>query len=183
MGTWGCMMGVWGNPGVTLSAASVKDTLTVLKALVQEVETPLFSSGTQGFIQWVLQRGVLVNPAQAMDLKKVQAEGQELLAAMGMGSKTALHHIPVWGALQACLQTIFGSQSALAAAAGAVYGSPVGQMTAAGETDDLGDSVEVIPAEPLGSPDKSADTSREATSEGVSLPGGRGADLRFLICG
>ena len=34
-----------------------------------------------------------------------------------------------------------------------MYGSPVGQTTATGETDKLGDCVEVILAEPLGSLD------------------------------
>jgi len=44
---------------------------------------------------------------------------------------------------------------------GTVYGSPVGQTTATGETDKLGDCVEVILAEPLGSLDISADTGGE----------------------
>lgn len=77
--------------------ASVKDMVKVLKVLAQEIEAPLFSSSTEGFMQWMLQRDMLVNPAQAMDLEKVQTEGQELLATMGMGSKIALQHIPIWG--------------------------------------------------------------------------------------
>ena len=64
------------NAGITLSAASIKDTVIVLKVL----EIPLSSSSTEGFTRWMLQRDLLVNPVQAMDLEKVQAAGQELLA-------------------------------------------------------------------------------------------------------
>ena len=50
---------------------------------------------------------------------------------------------------------------------GAVYGSPMGQTTAAGETDKLGDSVEVISVEPPGSPDISADAGGEPDEKKV----------------
>ena len=62
----------------------------------REVEAQLSSRRKEGFIQWMLQSS-LVNPVQAMDLEKVQAAGQKLLAAVGTGSNTALQHIPVWG--------------------------------------------------------------------------------------
>ena len=68
------------NAGITLSAASIKDTVIVLKVLAREIEIPLSSSSTEGFTRWMLQRDLLVNPVQAMDLEKVQAAGQELLA-------------------------------------------------------------------------------------------------------
>ena len=87
--------GAWGKPGITLTTASVKDTVKVLKVPAREVEMPFSSSSTEGFIQWMLQRGLLVNPVQAMDLEKVQAVDQELLAAVGTGSNTALQHIPM----------------------------------------------------------------------------------------
>lgn len=95
--------GAQGNPGIILLSVSVKDTETVVKVLAREVEMPLFSSGTEGFIRWMLQRGLLVNPVRAMELEKFQASGQELLATTGMGSKAMLHHIPPRGALQVCL--------------------------------------------------------------------------------
>ena len=103
--------GAGGKPGITLTTASVKDTVKVLKVPAREVEMPFSSSSTEGFIQWMLQKGFLVNPAQEMDLEKVQAVGQELLAAAGTGSKMALQHIPGWGALQAGLRRIRESRS------------------------------------------------------------------------
>ena len=60
----------------------------------REVEAQLSSRRKEGFIQWMLQSS-LVNPVQAMDLEKVQAAGQKLLAAVGTGSNTALQHIPM----------------------------------------------------------------------------------------
>lgn len=42
--------GAQGNPGIILLSVSVKDTETVVKVLAREVEMPLFSSGTEGFI-------------------------------------------------------------------------------------------------------------------------------------
>ena len=67
--------GAWGKPGITLTTASVKDTVKVLKVLAQEAEALFSSSSTGGFVQWMLQRVLLVNPVQAMDLEKVQAVG------------------------------------------------------------------------------------------------------------
>ena len=83
------------NPDLTMSMATVKDTVKVLKVLAQEAEALFSSSSTGGFVQWMLQRVLLVNPVQAMDLEKVQAAGQKLLAAVGTGSNTALQHIPM----------------------------------------------------------------------------------------
>ena len=66
--------GAWGKPGITLTTASVKDTVKVLKVPAREVEAQLSSRRKEGFIQWMLQSS-LVNPVQAMDLEKVQAVG------------------------------------------------------------------------------------------------------------
>jgi len=63
------------NPDLTMSMATVKDTVKVLKVLAQEAEALFSSSSTGGFVQWMLQRVLLVNPVQAMDLEKVQAVG------------------------------------------------------------------------------------------------------------